>query len=121
MGPDGRHQEGQLEEPEADTDQLHPPVAAGDDDQEKQYGGAGHDQLRRQADDAADAGNARELGDQGTDAGDQQDPDREHSPSTAESRLDQLGMALAGGEPEPDGQLHDDVENRDEEDLEGKE
>ena len=121
MGPDGGHQEGQLEEPEADADELHPPVAAGDDHQEEHDGGAGDDQLRGQADDAAHARDARKLGDQGTHAGDQQDADGEHRPSASESRLDQLGVPFAGGEPEADGQLHDHVEDRDQKDLEGKE
>ena len=60
---------------------------------------------------------AREFGEQRAEAGDDQGRDRKPRPAAAEMLLDQRGVALAGHGAEADGQLLDDVEDRNQDDL----
>ena len=120
MSLDGGHQEGDFEEPQADSDELHPPVGAGDDDQGQEYRRCRYHHRRGHSDQAGDAGDSGELGDQGSDRGHPERGHREQGPTAAESLLDQLGMPLAGGDAEPRRQLHDQVEHRNEHHLEGQ-
>ena len=54
---------------------------------------------------------------QRADAGEHQSPDRDPGPEGAELLADELRMALAGDDAEPDGQLLHEIEDGDQQKL----
>ena len=120
VGAKGGEQERQLEQPERQPDPLDPPVAPRHHHQGQEDGGGGDGHAGRDALHQAHAGQARQLCDQGPGGAHEQQGDREEGPFPAEAVLYQLGVPLAGGDPEPHRQLHDEVQHGDEGHLEGQ-
>ncbi len=116
-----RGEEGELEEAEADADHLDPAVTARADDREEKQRCGGDGDRGRDAVLAADAGDARELRDQGAADADEERADGDEGPGPAELLADQLRVPFPGCEPDPHRQLHHEVKDGDQEHLDEQE
>src|SRR5271166_1525921 len=111
----------ELERADGDRDALDRHVAV----HERHRHERRHDERQRKrgrdADEVADAGEAREFGQERAEAGDDQRRDREPRPAAAKLLLDQFRVSLAGHGAKADGQLLHEVENGDQNELQQQE
>ena len=117
MRGEGDEEERQLEQPDRDRRPLHPAVGAGDHHGQQGERGDRQGGDARQAVQLAHAGHAGELGQQRADRGDAQAGGGHPAPERAERVADQLAVAAAGEDAQPDGQFLHHVEDRDQHEL----
>ena len=114
---DRHHDEHQFEGADANGDAFDAQIGMGIGHQQQGRGDQEHGERRGQAHQGADAGKPGQFREQRAGAADQQGQDRKPGPETSEMFFNELRMALAGDQSEPNGQLLDDIKDGNERQL----